>query len=184
MFETAELLGPTEKSIIVQTRKGTNIKNTVEPEPGFRERRRYQAVFDKFGNNWGERKTATGVYNCAGHVWASRRASLHDPKQWRVILADDGYRLLPQGEDPFPADLVLYVNEEDNEILHVGQILELRKGLTTNSSRKPWVLSKLDDQSGEVMHWVEDVLYGKQGFSFKIEYWTDRAIERETHHER
>ena len=71
MFEELRLLGSTEKSIVVQTRKGTPIDNLVEIEPGEAEGRRYRLLLEKYGRHWEERKPATGVYNCAGHVWAS-----------------------------------------------------------------------------------------------------------------
>ena len=178
MFEPARLLGPTEQSIVVETRKRRRIANSVEPEPGSREQHRYRTILSRFGGNWVERRPATGCYNCAGHVWASRRTSLHDPEQWRSILADDGYRRLPNGQPPAPGDLALYVDEKD-EILHVGEVLEMREGLTPEGAKKPWVLSKLDDQSGEVMHWDHDLLplYRVQQFSPRIEYWTDRLSD-------
>ena len=106
MFEQVKLLGPTERSIIVQTRRGTDVKNLVELDPGPREQRVYEQYLQKFGRNWVRRRPPVGVYNCAGHVWASRRTA----------------------------------------------ILE----------------------SGEVLHYVHDVPYGRQGFEFRVEYWTDR----------
>ena len=175
MFEEIRLLGPTEKGIVVQTRKGTAIKNVLEPEPGFQQRRLYQRLLEKYGQRWQPRKPATGGYNCAGHVWASRRSGLFDPQDWRIILDDDGYRRLPEHEDPFPGDLVLYVDSGNEEILHVGEIIEMRPGVTAQSRSIPWVLSKLDAKSGEVMHYVHDVPpWQSQGFLYRIEYWTER----------
>ena len=39
MFEELKLLGKTGESIVVQTRRGTNLRNLVEPEPGEQQRR-------------------------------------------------------------------------------------------------------------------------------------------------
>jgi hypothetical protein len=177
MFEELRLLGPTERSIIVQTRQGTSIENVIELTPAAPERRRYSLLLERFGANWWERKPATGVYNCAGHVWASRRTAILKPECWRVILKEDGYRSLsslPLAETPVVGDLVLYADTETGEYIHVGMIMEMRKGMSPESPRIPWVLSKWNSTSGEVMHYVHDVPYGKQHILTTTEYWTDR----------
>jgi len=129
-------------------------------------------LLDKFGRNWKQRKPATGGYNCAGHVWASRRTAILEPEAWRLILMDDGYRRLPDSEEPSPGDLVLYVDRRDNGFLHVGEILELRESI---GRRAPWVLSKWNSTSGEVMHYVHDVPFRMQ-FDVRCEYWSDRQV--------
>jgi hypothetical protein len=174
MFEEFKLLGTTERSIVVQTRKGTPIDNLVEIEPGELELRRYQLFLRKFGQNWKERKPAVGVYNCAGHVWASRRTSILADDVWQIILREDGYRSLSGTELPVAGDLVLYVDGDNGKYLHVGMILELVDGVTRESRKIPKVLSKLNSAFGEVVHNERDVPYDKQGISAKIEYWTDR----------
>lgn len=177
MFETARLLGSAERSIIVETHRGTRLANVIEPVPGHQQRQFYQALLKRYGENWRERKLATGVYNCAGHVWASRRTSLLEPGQWRLILDEDGYRRLDAPGEVFPGDLVIYADRTSSEILHVAQVLELRPGLRPEGPRIPWVLSKWDAKSGEVMHLAYDVPYEKQGIEFSIEWWTDRPEE-------
>jgi len=176
VFQEAKLLGPTERSIVVQTRKGTDLKNAIQPAPGFQQRQFYRALLQRYGTRWEERKPATGLYNCAGHVWASRRTALLDPTEWRMILDEDDYRRIRENETPSPGDLVLYIDKADDEILHVGRVLELRPGVAPEAIRIPWVLSKWDAKSGEVMHFAHDVPYGTQGIAFEIEYWTDRAV--------
>jgi hypothetical protein len=178
MLEELKLLGPTERSIVVQTRKGTPVENLIELEPGEPECRRYRLLLQRFGQNWKERKPACGVYNCAGHVWASRRTSILADEAWRIILREDGYRLLLDTETPIPGDLALYA-DEPGELLHVGMILEVQKGFDDESPRMAWVLSKWNSTSGEVMHFAHDVPYGKQGIPFKIQYWTDRPAGSE-----
>jgi hypothetical protein len=174
MFEEARLLGPTERSIVVETRKGARLPNLIEVEPGEHERRRYGLLLDKYGRNWTPRKPATGGYNCAGHVWASRRTALLEPESWKTVLEDDGYRRLDEGEEPMVGDLVLYVERKTREFLHVGCVMELQPGVAPGSPPVPRVLSKWNSTSGEVLHNVMDVPYGQQGFSVIAEYWTDR----------
>jgi hypothetical protein len=179
MFEELRLLGSTERSIVVQTRKGTCIENVVEVEPGETEQRRYRSLLNKFGQCWRERKGATGAYNCAGHVWTSRRTSILSPECWRIILKEDGYRTLRFSEMPVAGDLVLYASEEVGDYIHVGMIMEMRDGVSREAKKIPWVLSKWNSTSGEVMHYVHDVPYGKQGIRAEVEYWTDRPNESE-----
>jgi len=170
MFEQISILGPTERSIVVQTRRGRDIPNSVEVEPDYAARRKYRLLWDKFGRNWKERKPATGTCNCAGHVWANRRTAIFALEGWRLILNDDGYRRLLDSEEPSPGDLVLYLDRQDSGFLHVGEILELREW---SAGRIPWVLSKWNSTSGEVMHYVDDVPFHAQ-FDVRREYWTER----------
>lgn len=173
MFEELKLLGPTEQSIIVQTRKGTSITNLIEVEPDESTRRKYRLLLDRFGQNWQERKPAVGVYNCAGHVWASRRTSILENKCWLTIFEDDGYRRLPLDEVPMSGDLAVW-SDNQGDFLHVGMIMEMRPGVSPTSPPCPWVLSKWNSTSGEVLHYVQDAPFNKQDFPFTIEYWTDR----------
>ena len=138
------------------------------------ERRRYRLFLDKFGQNWRERKAATGVYNCAGHVWASRRTSILADNAWRTLLREDDYRLLSDEESPVAGDLALYVDAKDGQYLHVGMILEMNEGIASESPKIPKILSKCNSALGEVIHHERDVPYDKQGISARIEYWTDR----------
>jgi len=175
MFEELHLLGPTEESIIVQTRKGRSLTNFIAPEPTFQHLQMYKLLLDKYGGNWVPRKPACGGYNCTGHVWASRRTVLPDEHEWRGVLDDDGYRKLADGETPYPGDVVMYVVEPSEEIWHVARIVETREGLTSDTPRIPWAISKWDLKSGEVMHSVYDVPhYADKAFAYKIEFWTDR----------
>src|SRR5262249_19543602 len=111
MFEEARLLGPTERSIIVQTRHGRAVKNLIELEPGERERRKYERLLQLYGAFWVRRKAPTGAYNCAGHIWASRRTAILEDDAWQMILEDDGYRQLGTDEHPLPGDLALYKDQ-------------------------------------------------------------------------
>ena len=63
---------------------------------------------------------------------------------------------------------------EHGEIIHVGRVVKLCEGITSESQEIPCVVSKWGPISGEAMHFARDVPYAKQGYRFRIEYWTDR----------
>jgi hypothetical protein len=177
MFGGAQLLGSTERRIVLQTHRGREVENLIEVEPGEPERRKYQLLLRKYGRNWRQRKPATGVYNCAGLVWASRRTAILADDAWAIILADDGYRKLGPREAPLPGDLVIY-RDSDSKIgfLHVGMILTLEPGIAPSSPLIPLVLSKWDSTSGEVVHLCHDVPFDPRVFSLVTEFWTDRPV--------
>ena len=173
MFEDALLLGPTERSIVVQTRQGRGIKNSIAIEPGEPERRIYDALRKPFGDRWEERKPACGVYNCAGHVWAARRTAVYENSEWQSILSDDGYRKLDAGETSLVGDVVL-CRDPQVGFLHVGMIVEMRE-VAPGSLKVPWVLSKWSDSSGEVLHHFRHTPpWAQQGLTVELEFWTDR----------
>lgn len=174
MFEREKLLGSTERSIVVQTHLGHSIRNVIGPPVGEYDRRQFELLVARYGRYWERRKPPVGVYNCAGHVWASRRTAIYDETEWRVVLRDDGYRRVQLTELPLPEDLAVYIDSTNGEVLHVGRIVVMRPGLAEGSPPIPWVVSKWKDTSGEVVHNVHDVPYAGQGFSVSIEYWTDR----------
>ena len=101
----------------------------IELDSSETERRRYAPLLHRFGANWRERKPATGVYNCAGHVWASRRTAILKPESWQVILKEDGYRCFACPETPVAGDLVLYAGRDVGEYIHAGMIMDMRKGI-------------------------------------------------------
>ena len=118
------------------------------------------------------RKPACGVYNCAGLAWASRRTAIYDDVDWDLIFAEDGYRKLSAGENPFLGDLVVY-REKDIGYLHVGVIVECESRV--GGLLIPRVLSKWDDASGEYIHWFNDApFYHEKDYVVQLEYWSDR----------
>jgi hypothetical protein len=170
MFEFERLRGSAEQSIALQTRSRRDIRNSVGVELTEMHLRRYQALIEKHGRNWSQRRVPAGAYNCAGHVWASRRTCIYEEADWRMILAEDGYR---KTREPFPDDLIIYVEREQG-ILHIGRVIELKRGMTGESRQIPWVVSKWSDVSGEVYHFEHDHPFREFGFVVSIEYWTDR----------
>jgi hypothetical protein len=175
MFELQKLQGPSERGIALQTRAGRDIANSQGADLAEIHRARYAAFLRRYGNNWKQRRSPTGCYNCAGHIWASRRTCIYEETELQAILGDDGYR---RTQHPTPDDVALY-RDPNVGILHVARIVELRHGITRDSRRIPWLVSKWDNWTGEVLHFEHDHPYRSQGFSVTIEYWTDRPAEGE-----
>jgi hypothetical protein len=171
VFEV-QRLGNTERSIVVQTRKGNPVPNVIAAEPTSREIRIRDEIRQRHGTAWRLRKKACGVYNCAGLAWASRRTSIYDDESWNLILQEDGYRKLSPEQERLPGDLVIY-RDASSGFIHVGIILEvpINQGVVA----VPRVLSKWDDASGEYIHWVNDAhFFHWRGWEIDIQYWTDR----------
>jgi hypothetical protein len=182
MFELAQLSGTPRRSIVVQTRLGTNLENYVPPEPSFQHINLDRKRFDDYGRNWEERKPPAGGYNCAGMVWAIRRAALTEPDDWRRILVEDGYRPLRR-EPPAIGDVVAYVKRGETEILHVARICRIERIVTPSgpeASREPILraLSKWDQTSSEAIHAVDDVPPLNGGEEFVVQLWTDRPMRQ------
>jgi hypothetical protein len=174
-----QILGCVEpRRIVLQTHLGAEIRNEIalHPVPDHAVRK-WERLLDQH-TRWRVRKTATGIYNCFGHVWASRRTAVYDKFDEAVLKVreDDGYRVLDLNrETPWVGDVVTYWEEINpyKECKHVGRVasVEPRKGLPP----VVYVLSKWDDASGEVFHEVSD--YPKSFGNVRVEYWTDRPVD-------
>lgn len=181
MFENERIIGTREKdiegSIVVHTRQGNPLENFISCEPAFQKQNTYRLLRTQHGANWTMRKPATGGYNCAGLVWASRRTCLTNPKDYRRVLAEDGYRQTNES-DLVAGDVVAYVKADEigkvalPEILHVARVCELRPHKIAGPI--PWVISKWDCQYGEDFHAVRDCPQLAGGEDFELEFWTDR----------
>jgi hypothetical protein len=177
VFEIPRFTGLKKRSIVIQTRKGNdgNLNNYIGPEPDYQAMAAFNLLLRTHGDRWQLRKRPCGGYNCAGMVWASRRAVLPDPVDWRRVLSDDQYRQLRHDEKPMPGDVAAYIREGGKEILHVARICHVRYGTPPlENINKTWAISKLHMVSGEVIHDAQDVPPLDGGERFTIEYWTDR----------
>ena len=129
LFQGANILGSPPTKLPLATRKGNRIANEVIPDPDDAERHQADLFIKLFGKQWERRKPHLGVYNCAGHVWASRRTAILDEETIRLILTDDRYRRLRNDEQPLPGDLVLYWHAPlagKPMWLHVGMVCAIR----------------------------------------------------------
>ncbi len=105
-------------SIIIQTRKGNNIKNTVYDKIS----QYMQYVNSKFNKEYSKikyRSEPTANYNCFGMVFASRRCFIID--NINKILEDDDYKKVPLNK-VLPGDIVLYF--ANYEIIHCGIVID------------------------------------------------------------
>jgi hypothetical protein len=180
MFDNVRLFGTPMQGLALETRAKNVVRNVVGLEKvTWGQKKKFEDMCAKF--HWEVRRPPTGAYNCAGHVWASRRAGLHETADYEMILTDDGYRELDQNETPRPGDLVLYRLVGSGEPIHVGEVIQMRALAGVVGARGiPWVLSKFDSTSGEAMHTVENVPYASQGLQYQYEYRTDRPREGTT----
>jgi hypothetical protein len=172
MFEIPILGGTPERTIVVQTSKGTSIENAQSAEPDNQQKLVFQAIIEQHPQ-WKERKPPCGIYNCFGHVWASRRTSIYESEEIDKILNDDSIRSLHEQELPLPGDVVVYRDQTDAaKIFHVARIVEIKQIAGINGGVGiPWSLSKLNDSAGEVLHPIDDMHLPP----FTTEIWTDRA---------
>ncbi|HVA46889.1 MAG TPA: hypothetical protein VNH11_11030 [Pirellulales bacterium] len=175
MFEEVKIFR-TERTIAVETKAGRSIANLVELMPDAKGIADYARFAAQHGGGWISRTPATGVYNCAGMVWASRRTSVLDPRLWQQIIDDDGYEWLPKSVFPMPGDVAAYVDLDADELLHVGRVAYHVEGLSAEGRRVPMIISKWNSAAGESIHREYDVPFAKWGFNFEIRYLTDRRL--------
>jgi hypothetical protein len=173
VFETVRLFGSDEAGIHLHTRRNRPILNSQAPATlDDRLRQKYARLLGQH-QRWEPRKASCGVYNCSGHVWASRRTAIYDQPEIEKILDDDGYRALRDAEQFMLSDLVLYYVR--GSFYHVGVVAELRPVIVSGAAAgqpTPWILSKWDDSSGEVLHHWLDTPWAND--NPRTEFWTDR----------
>ena len=173
MFNQQKLLGSTRRVIRLDTRKGIGITNQIEPPPTQQTLEREQRLIQRFGSHWEQRASPRGIYNCAGHVWASRRTTIVDVVEWDKIYDHDNYRELSDSETPKPGDLAVYFDANIG-YMHVGQVICVEPGLAEGARPIPKILSKWDSASGEYIHYPQDVPFRIHFPEFQLKYWTDR----------
>jgi hypothetical protein len=171
-FQELVLFGPTERSINLCTRLNNPVKNTIELPPGRKEIDKFNAIMKKH-SRWVVRVPPVGGYNCVGHVWASRRTAVHEETEINLIFRDDGYRVVEQNEQVGVGDFVAYFHQLERQLgfLHVGLVIEMREAQGVQM-KVPFVLSKWDGASGEVIHHFMDVPFESDVHQF----WTERPM--------
>lgn len=73
------------------------------------------------------RTKATGMFNCHGLTFASRRTQINSPAELRKILEDDQY-VPVKLTDVQPGDVVLYVGA-NGDFNHSGIVVEYKDGM-------------------------------------------------------
>lgn len=147
------------------TRKGRQIPNDrrMEQPPA-----RLRAAKEMFERRPTVRaRSLTGVYNCMGMVFASRRTWV-EPEELQMVLEDDEYLRLAGPDQAVPGDVVVY-RDAQGEVAHVGLVAQvitnLREGTQNIGVQSQW------GADGEYFHRADDVspLLGTP-----TEYWSDR----------
>ena len=92
-FSLANLAGtPPLRELALETRQKNPITNSQSPHPDVKARNEYYVLRAKHPQ-WTPRKDPEGIYNCFGHVLASRRTAVYpDDADIEAILVDDGYQ--------------------------------------------------------------------------------------------
>lgn len=142
---------PQGDSIVVQTRKGADVENMrVHSIP------RYELhmadVYRERHHLAEERSGPTGMYNCHGLTFASRRTQISKPVEVWKILREDDYAEVDRA-DVLPGDVVIYFRKSD--LQHSGIVVELRQ---VGSLPTPRIVSKWGNGQ-ETIHSLYDCPY-------------------------
>lgn len=112
-------------------------------------------------------RSLTGLYNCMGMVFATRRTWV-DTNQLSIILKDDDYHKLTSIENVIVGDVIIYKGEE-GQVTHVGLVSRVEANLT-DGSKTITILSQWG-HDGEYFHRIDDV---NPFLGVPTEAWTDR----------
>jgi hypothetical protein len=155
-------------SLPLYTRKRTFIRNVLRHE---QPAEKLRAAADLHRAQYPDirLRSLTATYNCFGLVFASRRSALCDASQILTILRDDGFVRVEDRTDAQVGDVVLYRQQAQGEIHHVGIISAVRFDVT-NACRKVEVLSKW----GEFGEYFHDEAMVPLIFGQLRDYWTER----------
>lgn len=113
-----------KKSITLHTRRGNHISNEQCDITAWD-----KAWFADIERSWPlgvMRCESTGIFNCHGLTFASRRTSVSDSKEVSKILEDDGYEGVEKS-DLMPGDIILYRGDK-GDIEHSGMIVDVPDG--------------------------------------------------------
>ncbi|MBI3945524.1 MAG: hypothetical protein HY321_06380 [Armatimonadetes bacterium] len=150
-----------ERSIIVQTRRGTSIPNETFAEEPARmrtpeaRRRSHGFVMELIAGRHGQigcrdvrlRREASARYNCHGMTFANRRTNIVHDADVHQVLTDDRYAEI-RPDEVKPGDIVVYYDERGG-ITHTGVVMFIRRGPAGGTI--PFVLSKWA-RHGEYLH--------------------------------
>lgn len=120
----AEPRSPEIRSITLHTKRGECVSNEQCDISNWD-----RAHFGDIDQSWPlakKRCEPTGIFNCHGLTFASRRTSVSDSNEVRKILAHDGYEVVNKS-DVLPGDVILYAGEK-GDIEHSGIVVEAPSG--------------------------------------------------------
>jgi len=147
-------------TIRLQTRKGTDINNYQLHNIDITQ---YEVQMAKLSQQYLgiilRPNTITGMYNCHGMTFASRRTGINTISM-QLITEDDFIQIADN--EVLPGDVVLYINDL-GEIEHTGFITSV--DLPNRSKFTTMVLSKWGDGS-EVIHAIFNCPYAKDNIQF------------------
>jgi hypothetical protein len=138
------------KSIVLMTRQGNPIENTqcmIIDDCCLNQFKILDKDYPESICKW--RSHPTGIYNCHGMVFASRRTQIHESSEINKILMEDGYVEIKNDKDVLPGDIVLYLDLESGDILHSAIVIIK----PSENMGNPYVLSKWGKWR-EVLHYA------------------------------
>lgn len=112
----------TKKSLRLQTLKGSDIDNYQVFELSHFERNQFTTYVTKFPNVV-YRSAPSPIYNCHGMTFTCKRTNIDNSEELKKILVEDLYVEL-QLLNILPGDIVLYINPDNNDIIHSGIVIE------------------------------------------------------------
>ena len=148
------------------TRKGRQIPNDRRMEQPPARLRAAKEIFERRATV--RSRSLTGVYNCMGMVFASRRTCV-EPEYLQMILEDDEYHRLSSPDQAVPGDVVVY-RDDQRTVVHVGLVAQVIPNLRREGTSEIVVLSQWG-ADGEYVHRVDDV---HPSLGAPAEYWSDR----------
>ena len=152
------LIGLKEQSIILQTRKGTNITNYQSREISQFNKNYFNKIENDYPNAL-KRTKPSGLYNCHGMTFASRRCFIENSEQIFLILSDDDYIEIDH-KNVLPGDIVLYFSK-DGDIEHSGIVIE--------KPEPPFYIPKIVSKwatHAEFIHYANDCPYEKTNIKY------------------
>jgi hypothetical protein len=155
-------LGGFKKSIKLQTANGTDIPNDqfLEIDDGA-EISKLTAFHSKYGTSIEQRSQPSGMYNCHGLTFASRRTWIGDDASLPVILSEDRYDEVPP-DAVLPGDIILYFGP-DGTVVHSGWVVTNARTVAL----VPQIVSKWGS-SAEFVHWANQSPYRGSWKFFRI----------------
>jgi hypothetical protein len=154
---------PAESSIIVETRSRTRISNVRVHDVGQQQitaDQRFRARYAGPGVTF-RTPGPTGIYNCNGMTFASRRTQIWEPAAILRILAEDGHQEMEQA-NVLQGDTVVYFGP-DGDPIHSGIVV----GLSAPPLVVPIVCSKWANLS-EAIHPLGNCPYMEDTRSIKF----------------